>query len=151
MSPAEQARHRFLVLVTVACALLIPWIAVLAFTLPPHYVVKHWIITWVGLDTVLLGCLAATAYLAYRRRQLVIVMSLVTGALLLSDAWFDVMTASTRADLLFSVGSAVLLEIPLAVLLIRAGVRLVRLAVAQAEDVQVPLWQAPLLTTASRH
>ena len=36
-----------------------------------------------------------------------IVMSLVTGTMLICDAWFDVMTASSRTDLLVSVGESV--------------------------------------------
>jgi hypothetical protein len=40
----------------------------LAITLPHRYVAGHWTVTWVGFDITLLGCLALTAWLAWRRR-----------------------------------------------------------------------------------
>jgi hypothetical protein len=147
---AVHARHRFLLIITLACAALIPWIAMLAWTLPPDYVVANWAATWVGLDTALLACLASTAWLAYRSRQMVIVMALVTGTLLLCDAWFDVLTASSRTDVILSVGSALLVEIPLAVLLFGSALRLIRLIVHRAWALaghpgKVRLWRVPLL------
>jgi Zn-dependent protease with chaperone function len=147
---AVHAKHRFLLIITLACAALIPWIAVLAWNLPPDYVVANWAATWVGLDTVLLACLASTAWLAYRSRQMVIVMALVTGTLLLCDAWFDVLTASSQTDVILSVVSAVLVEIPLGVLLFGGALRLIRLTVHRAWALaghpgKVRLWRVPLL------
>jgi hypothetical protein len=55
------------VLLTGASVGLIPWIVLLAITLPHRYVASHWTVTWVGFDIVLLGCLAPTAWLAWRR------------------------------------------------------------------------------------
>jgi hypothetical protein len=151
MSPAAaHAKHRFLLIITLACAALIPWIVVLAWSLPPRYVVDDWAATWVGLDTMLLVCLAGTAWLAYRGRQMVIVVALVTGTLLLCDAWFDVLTASSRTDVILSVASALLVEIPLAALLFGGALRLIRMTVHQAWALaglpgEVRLWRVPLL------
>ncbi|GAB3937729.1 hypothetical protein GCM10029976_051220 [Kribbella albertanoniae] len=47
------------------------------------------------------------------------------GVLLLCDAWFDILT-SQRADLLQAVLSAVLLEIPLALILIGGPLKVMR-------------------------
>ena len=54
-------------MLTVASAVLIPWIVLLALTLPRHYVAGHWRLTWVGFDIILLASLAATAWFAWRR------------------------------------------------------------------------------------
>jgi hypothetical protein len=61
LTAGDERRRRFVVLLTGASAGLIPWIVLLAITLPHRYVAGHWTVTWVGFDTALLGCLAATA------------------------------------------------------------------------------------------
>ncbi len=114
-TPAE--RHRFFLVTAGACLALVPWTVLLALTLPRQYTVSHWTLTWVGFDLVLAVSLAATAWLAYRRRQAVAIAALVTGTLLVCDAWFDLTTATRGGDLLLSVASAVLAELPLALLL----------------------------------
>ena len=43
-----RGRHRFVVVLTVSCAVLVPWIIFLAVTLPHRYVASHWTLTWVG-------------------------------------------------------------------------------------------------------
>ena len=63
---AEQRRRRMVLLLTVSSAVLIPWIVLLALTLPRHYVAGHWRLTWVGFDIILLAALASTAYFAWR-------------------------------------------------------------------------------------
>jgi hypothetical protein len=88
------ARERYVALTTVAAAFLLFWVIYLAATLPRTYTTGHWRLTWVGFDCALAFLLAATALLALWRRQLVIVTSLVTGALLVCDAWFDSTTAA---------------------------------------------------------
>lgn len=147
-------RHRteqrvFAAFLTGCCVALIPWIALLAVRLPHHYVAAHWKLTWVGFDLALLTGLGATAWAAWRRRQLLVATAVVTATLLSCDAWFDV-TTSTGAGTLVSVGSAALVELPLAVLLFRVARRLFagdvrrsRLLVG-AEDADGPLRVLPL-------
>ena len=94
LSAAEHRRRRLVLMLTVASAVLIPWIVLLALTLPRHYVAGHWRLTWVGFDIILLAALAATAWFAWRRRQAVVITAFVTATLLTCDAWFDVTTAS---------------------------------------------------------
>lgn len=139
----------FAAFVTGCCVALIPWIVFLAVRLPHHYVAAHWALTWVGFDLALLVGLAATAWAAWRRRQLLVATAVVTATLLCCDAWFDVTTA-TGTGTVVSVGSAVLVELPLAVLLFRVARRLFagdvrrsRLLVG-AEDADGPLWLLPL-------
>ena len=82
-----RGRHRFVVVLTVSCAVLVPWIIFLAVTLPHRYVASHWTLTWVGFDVALLISLAATAVLAWLGRQVMIVACFITATLLVCDAW----------------------------------------------------------------
>jgi hypothetical protein len=99
----------------VVCLGLIPWIVFLGVTLPHRYIANHWTLAWAGFDLALLGALAATARAAWRRRQVVIMAALVTGTMLVLDAWFDIITSTTH-DLIISVVTAVFGELPLAAL-----------------------------------
>jgi hypothetical protein len=133
LSAGDERRRRFVVLLTGASVGLIPWIVLLAITLPHRYVADHWTVTWVGFDIVLLGCLALTAWLAWRRRQSVIIFAFTTATLLSCDAWFDVTTASGRADTIIAIASAVLLELPLAALLFAVAHHLQYLTLRRAQ------------------
>lgn len=129
----DQRRKRLIVLLTGASVGLIPWIVLLAVTLPHRYVAGHWRLTWVGFDIILLGFLALTAWLAWRRRQAVVITAFITATLLTCDAWFDITTASGRADTLLAIASAVLLELPLAALLFAVAHHLLHFTVHRAQ------------------
>jgi hypothetical protein len=105
-----------LTVTAVAAALLVPWTAYLAVSLPDRYVAKAWALTWSGFDVLLIVLLGLTAFFAWKRRMLVVLTSFATGVLLLADVWFDI-TTSDADDLHVSVASAVLVEIPLAIFL----------------------------------
>lgn len=76
----------------------------------------NWPLTWVGFDIILTIMFAGTAILSLLRRYVVLIAAFTAGVLLLCDAWFDITTA-TGADLAYSIGFAVLAEMPIAVLL----------------------------------
>ncbi len=147
---AERRRHRLVLLTTVATAVLVPWIVGLGLTLPHRYVTNRWSQTWIGFDAALVVCLAATTWCGWRRRQLLIPASIVTATLLICDAWFDVMTARTGRDLAASLTSAVVIELPMATILILLSRRLVRLTLrvtrlrSGADGPDLPLWKVPL-------
>ena len=137
---------RMLVMVASA-VLLVPWIVYIGITLPHRYVAHNWDRTWVGFDLLLLVLLASTAVLGYLRRQLVMLTSFATGVLLLCDAWFDVLT-SDDVDRTWSAVTALIIEIPLAVLLISGSLQMLRLIAARlwaldpgshAWDIRIPL------------
>lgn len=142
----ERVRRIRLVLMVGAIVWLIPWIAYLAVMLPDRYVTYNWTATWVGFDVLLLMFMVATVVLGLLRRQLLILSAFTTGVLLTCDAWFDVMTAAP-ADRWPSILTAVLAELPLAVLLITGALRILRLTVTRLWllDPHSPLWQVPLL------
>jgi len=101
--------------VFVLCVIvLVPWSAYLFGTLPLHYTANHWRIAWGGFDVGLALALAATATLIARRSPLVEVTATVTGTLLVSDAWFDVLTSRGTSALAQSIVEALLVELPLA-------------------------------------
>jgi hypothetical protein len=111
--------------VMASCVVLIPWTVYLATTLPQDYVTTNWRPAWVGFDVFLLVLMAATAVLGYLRRQLVMFTAFAVGVLLLCDAWFDVTLSTRRGDHPGTL-AGLLLELPLAVLLIVGALGLFR-------------------------
>ena len=93
----------------------VPWTVYLAMTLPKQADTHHYRLTWVGFDTMLIVALLATAYLAWRANRLVGLLATITATMLVLDAWFDVNT-SNHADRPEAILSAVLIELPLAVI-----------------------------------
>jgi hypothetical protein len=141
----RRIRNLRLAATTASTVVLIPWIVVLWVTLPNRYVAHHWSLTWLGFDLVLVFMFALTAVLGWLRRQMVTLASFASGVLLLCDAWFDVTTASS-SDRWVSVASAVLLEIPIAVLLMRSSFRLVRYMATRLWFMEpgASIWQLPI-------
>ena len=92
---------------------LIPWIVYLGFSLPTRQVSRHYDAAWVGFDVLELIALSATGFLALRRSRYLALASASAATLLITDAWFDVMT-SPRHQLLQAVVLAVFIELPLA-------------------------------------
>ncbi len=98
------------------CAVvLIPWTALLFLTLPPHYRANHWWLAWGGFDVALGISLATTAVATLRRSPLGEIAAAVTGTLLICDACFDVLTSRGMSDVMQAVISALVIELPLAV------------------------------------
>ena len=94
----------------------LPWMVYLAFTLPRKVSADHYDVAWLGFDIALWLSIAALAYCAIRRRPGFALFAAVTSALLFVDAWFDVVTSSTRAELMSAVLLALFAEIPGAVI-----------------------------------
>lgn len=147
---SPQRRRLFLIGTIVCCVVLAAWIAVLAVTLPRYYRAGDWRGAWVGFDLAELATFVATAWAAWRGRQLLIMCLIVLATLLLADAWFDVTLNARTSDFLFSVLLAVFIEIPLAVAAILGARRLLRLTIGRirAHDglpgPVPPLWRIPL-------
>ncbi|MFF1479639.1 hypothetical protein ACFVYD_19120 [Streptomyces sp. NPDC058301] len=107
-------RPRLATLLTGAGIALVPWMAVLAKTLPQTVEVSHWPLAWIGLDAGLAVGLAGTGLLLRRRDPRVAPAAAATGALLLMDAWFDVTTSAAGPEFATAVALALFAELPLA-------------------------------------
>ena len=124
-------RERRLALVVSAgcCVVLAGWIVVLAATLPHRFDAHHWRAVWVNFDVFLLAAFAATAWAIWRERQVLILLLMFTGTMLCCDAWFDVGTSLATSGFGISLLSAVVAELPLAVLAFAGAWRLLRATV----------------------
>jgi hypothetical protein len=130
----------------IGCSIaMIPWIVYLSLTLPENYVAHNWPLTWVGFDVLLVGFMVATAVFGYLRRQVLLFAAFTSGVLLICDAWFDLMTAGPD-DVWLSVVTALFIEVPLAIFMIRGAQRIMRLTMSRLWllDPGMRLWHLPL-------
>lgn len=106
------------------CALLlVPWIVVLAATLPAHTVARNWATAWSGFDVLLAVMLAGTAWLRHIGDPRTGALAGASAAMLMVDAWFDTSTSALGADLAMAWFSAVFVELPLAFVCARMALR----------------------------
>lgn len=150
-TPLGQRRRRVLIAVCLAGVVLLSiWIGVLEVKLPRDYRAGGWRAAWVGFDIGLLLVFAATAWAAWRRRQVLIVCLIVLATLLCCDAWFDITLDWGTTGFTLSVLSAAVIELPLAVVALIGARRLLRLTIGRLELLAgdpgpVPsFWQVPL-------
>jgi hypothetical protein len=151
LDPRLRRRRRIALMVMIGCCVaLAGWIAILLLTLPGRYTSSDWRTVWVGLDIAELFGFAATAWAAWHQRQLVIIFMVMTGTLLLCDAWFDLTLSYGSSGFTASILSAVLAEFPLAFLMFAGARRLVRVTVETLMQLSgnrgsvPPLWRIPL-------
>jgi hypothetical protein len=145
-----QWRRRLLIAVALGCALgLAAWIGFLVVTLPQRYRAGGWSAAWVGFDLLLLGVFTATAWAAWRRRQILILCLVVLATLLICDAWFDTTLDYATHGFTFSLLLALAVELPLALLALTGARRLLRLTLGRmsgdAGSVP-PFWKVPMFT-----
>lgn len=139
-----------LVLIVGACIVLAAWIGYLAVSLPAFYRASSWRGVWVGFDVAELVVFAITGWAAWRRRQILIICLIVLATLLLCDAWFDVVLDTGTAGFISSLLSALLIEVPVAVIAVLVARRLLRITVGQVIKYEggagpVPsLWKVPI-------
>jgi hypothetical protein len=149
-SRLRRRRQFGLLVIMGCCAGLAGWIALLILTLPGHYTSDDWRTVWVGLDIGELAGFAATGWAAWHQRQIVIFLMIITGTLLVCDAWFDVALDYGSHGFVASVVSAVLIELPLAFMMFASARRLVRVTVqivmqlAGVAGPPPPLWRVTL-------
>jgi hypothetical protein len=151
IDPRLRRRRRFgLMFMTVCCLALVGWIAILVLTLPGRYTSHDWRAVWVGLDLAELVGFAATAWAAWHQRQVVIFFMVITGTLLVCDAWFDLALDYGSRGFAMSLVSALVFELPLALLLFTSARRLVRVTIQTMMQLSgvagpvPPLWRIPL-------
>lgn len=93
---------------------LVPWTLYLTYTLPAHHVTHDWNLAWAGFDVALATALVATAVGVWVRGAWLEAVAAVSAALLLADAWFDIVLAGSWAERRESIVLAVVAELPLA-------------------------------------
>ncbi len=113
---------RFFLLMAVG---LVVWVVYLALKLPGRRLAVHYDIAWVGFDSGLAVALLLTGALVINRSPHVVLPAAGTAALLLADAWFDVVTARGGA-LVVAIVSAAGVELPLAALSVIVALRAIR-------------------------
>jgi len=150
-TPLSQRRRRLVIAASLIGTLVLAvWIGVLEVKLPRYYRAGGWRAAWVGFDIALLLVFAATAWAAWRRRQILIVCLMVLATLLVCDAWFDTTLDWGTQGFTLSLLSALLLELPLAVVALIGARRLLRLTIGRLEVLAgasgpVPsFWRVPL-------
>lgn len=115
---ADNARLvRWAAPVFLGCAvILLPWIAIITVVLPSRQLSENYDVAWAGYDVGLLIGLVWTAFCALRRSRRLTIAAAATGALLVADAWFDVITSPGGWDLAEAIVMSLLAELPLATL-----------------------------------
>ena len=103
-------------LFALAALVLVPWIVFLARSLPSTHAAAHWDVAWAGFDGGLALLLLSVAVAAWRRSPWLEGAATAAAALLVVDAWFDILTATTHLQLGIAIGEALLVELPLALL-----------------------------------
>ena len=100
-------------LFTLFSLVLIPWTIYLAGSLPSEQVSTNYDAAWTGFDVLLALTLVSTAYFALRRSRYLATTAAATAALLVVDAWFDVLT-TPGVQRIESILLAAFVELPLA-------------------------------------
>lgn len=152
---ALRVRRRLVLAVTLGGAFsLFPWIGYLAVTLPLSAEAGGWRAAWVGYDVALACVLGTVGWLAWHRRQLVMILLPVAATLLITDAWFDLTLSWGTSEQGEAITAALVTELPVAALLIATEVSILRRAGAvltELRGLRAPgpgrsaLWQEPLL------
>jgi len=94
---------------------LVPWTLYLSYSLPARHVTDHWSLAWSGFDVGLATSLVVTALGVARDAPWLEAAAAVSTALLLTDAWFDIVLSHGGGERLEAVALAAVAELPLAV------------------------------------
>ena len=125
------------VLFAAAALILVPWVVFLVHALPSDHRSAHWDVAWGGFDTALALLLVGVAVAAWRRSPWLEGAATAAATLLFVDAWFDILTASSRSELVTAIVEAAVVELPIAVFclfLARSVERRLAAAATAAED-----------------
>jgi hypothetical protein len=95
---------------------MIPWVVILACSLPPTVRAAHWSAAWAGLDGLEAVGLMTTGVALIRRYSWLCLPAAVTSTLLVIDAWFDVTTSASGSAATVAIAMAVFPELPVAAL-----------------------------------
>ncbi|MGI5208055.1 hypothetical protein ACQEU6_41605 [Spirillospora sp. CA-108201] len=122
-------------------AALVPWMWMLATGMPSTAAVPNWSAAWVGLDAMEAAALLGTGVLLVRRDPRHALGAAAAGALLVVDAWFDVMTSAPGAERAMAIALAAGVELPLAALCAVLAARAFRSRDALIDHEMKDRWQ----------
>jgi hypothetical protein len=109
-------RRAAAVLFGVAGLALLPWTWWISESLPTQHHTRHWDLAWGGFDSALALCFLLTALAAWHRHPWLPAAAAATGALLVCDAWFDIVLENRSSDFEIAVIEALAAEIPAALI-----------------------------------
>lgn len=99
---------------TVGVLVMIPWSAWLAWSLPERALAVNYDVAWAGFDVLLTLVLAGAAASAWRGGRWLPPLASATAAMLVVDAWFDVVTSHGQGARWEALLRAAIIELPLA-------------------------------------
>jgi hypothetical protein len=109
-----RVRRFAIVLFGVIGVALLPWTVWLSSSLPSDHQSAKWDLAWSGFDSVLAVSFLLTAFAAWHRHAWLPAAAAATGALLVADAWFDIVLESRSNDFEIAIIEALLAELPIA-------------------------------------
>jgi hypothetical protein len=99
--------------VLIAGLAMIPWVLILACSLPPTIRAAHWSTAWAGLDALEAAGLMTTGAALIGRCSWLCLPAAITSTLLVADAWFDITTSAPGHAATVAIAMAVP-ELPIA-------------------------------------
>jgi hypothetical protein len=93
---------------------LVPWTLYLTYALPSRHVTHDWKIAWAGFDLALASILVATAVGVVVGGAWLEGSAAAAAALLVTDAWFDIVLSGSGSERREAVLLALVAELPLA-------------------------------------
>lgn len=102
----------------------VPWTVYIGISLPTKELSTHWDAAWVGLDIAIACMLVLNALFSYLESKWLVLSATATSTLLVTDAWFDVITAKSGRPYHEAIASAFFIELPLAILTFHVALRI---------------------------
>jgi hypothetical protein len=100
--------------VLIAGLAMIPWVFILACSVPPTIRAAHWSTAWAGLDALEAVGLMTTGVALIGRYNWLCLPAAVTSTFLVVDAWFDITTSAPGPAVTVAIAMAVFPELPMA-------------------------------------
>src|SRR5580704_17303095 len=100
--------------VLIAGLAMIPWVLILACSLPPTIRAAHWSTAWAGLDALEAAGLMTTGAALIGRCSWLCLPAAITSTLLVADAWFDSTTSAPGHAATVAIAMAAFPELPIA-------------------------------------
>src|SRR3954464_14518417 len=104
MEPRSRAPYWVVALLAGVAVALVPWTVLLNERLPSRHLASHWDLAWTGFDVALAAVILATAVTAVGgSAEWLGRLAAACGTMLVCDAWFDVLTSTTRTEVVVAV------------------------------------------------